>query len=81
MSLISERRCFPEAWMSFRVGEKLRFVLAGASSCRLLSSISWNRRAFWMASADCVAKVRSSSMTSDENSPGVFLKTVRLPSR
>ena len=31
------------------------------SSCRLLSSISRNSRAFWMASADWVAKVSSSS--------------------
>src|SRR5262249_45680070 len=31
-----------------------------ASSCRLLSSISRKRRAFWMASADCMAKVCSS---------------------
>ena len=33
-----------------------------ASSCRLLSSISWKSRAFWIARADWVAKVRSSSI-------------------
>ena len=43
-----------------------------ASSCRLLSSISRNSRAFWMASADCVAKVFSRSMTSGANSPGAL---------
>ena len=40
-----------------------------ASSCRLLSSISRKSRAFWMASADCVAKVFSRSITSGANSP------------
>ena len=39
------------------------------SSCRLLSSISRNRRAFWIARADWVAKVRRSSMTSGANAP------------
>src|ERR1700730_13271967 len=28
-----------------------------SASCRLLSSISWNRRAFWIASTDWAAKV------------------------
>ena len=32
-----------------------------ASSCRLFSAISRKSRAFWMASADCVAKVFRSS--------------------
>ena len=41
------------------------------SSCRLLSSISRNSRAFWMARADWVAKVLRSSTTSAVNSPGV----------
>ena len=40
------------------------------SSCRLLSSISRKSRAFWIARADWVAKVFSSSMTSGGNSPG-----------
>ena len=35
-----------------------------ASSCRLFSSISRKSRAFWMARADWVAKVRSSSIVS-----------------
>ena len=51
-----------------------------ASSCRLLSAISRNRRAFWMAKADWVAKVRSSSTTSGGNSPVAFRMTVRAPS-
>ena len=50
-----------------------------ASSCRLLSAISRKRRAFWMASADWVAKVWSSSMTSGANAPGVFRLTVSPP--
>ena len=41
-----------------------------ASSCRLLSAISRNRRAFWMASADWVAKVWSNSITSGPNVSG-----------
>ena len=41
------------------------------SSCRLLSSISWNSRAFWMARADWAANVRSSSTVRPANSPGV----------
>ena len=40
------------------------------SSCRLFSSISRYSRAFWIASADCVAKLFSSSITSGSNSPG-----------
>ena len=40
------------------------------SSCRLFASISRNSRAFWMASADCVANVFSSSITVGSNSPG-----------
>ena len=40
------------------------------SSCRLLSSISRKSRAFWMASADCVANVLRRSITSGANSPG-----------
>ena len=43
-----------------------------ASIWRLLSSISRNSRAFWIASTDWVAKVFRSSMTSGRNSPGVF---------
>ena len=50
--------------------------------CRLATS-SWleQRRAFWMASADWVAKVRSSSMVSGGKSPGAFRVTARPPSR
>ena len=39
-----------------------------ASSCR-------KSRAFWMASADCVAKVRSRSAVSVGKSPGLFRLT------
>ena len=42
------------------------------SSCRPLSSISRKSRAFWMASADCVAKVLRRSITCGANSPAVF---------
>ena len=48
-------------------------------SSRLLASISRNRRAFWMASADWVAKVFRTSITSGENSPGAFRIKDRLP--
>ena len=50
-----------------------------ASSSWLLSPSSWKRRAFWIARADCVAKVLSSSMTSGGNSPGAFRLTDRPP--
>ena len=50
-----------------------------ASSCRLLSSISRNSRAFWMARADWVAKVCSSSIVSAGNSPGALRLTTRPP--
>src|SRR5215471_6083720 len=53
--------------------------LLASSSSRPLSSISRNRRAFWMARADWVAKVLSSSTISAENSPGVFRMRIRLP--
>ena len=42
------------------------------SSWRLLSAISRKRRAFWIASADWVANVFRSSMTSGGNSPGAL---------
>ena len=51
------------------------------SSCRLLSPISRKSRAFWMASADWVAKVFSSSITSGANSPARFRFTTSPPSR
>ena len=51
------------------------------SSWRLFSSISRKSRAFWMARADWVANVRSSSMTSGANAPVAFRITVRPPSR
>jgi hypothetical protein len=44
-----------------------------------LSAISRKSRAFWIARADWVAKVWSSSMTSGANAPGVFLLTVSPP--
>src|SRR5512132_3996032 len=38
-----------------------------ASSCRLLSAISWKSRAFWLASTDCVATVwRGSRLASPD---------------
>ena len=49
------------------------------SSWRLLSAISRNSRAFWIARADCVAKVFSTSITSGEYSPGSFRVRDRLP--
>ena len=51
------------------------------STSRLFSSSWRKRRAFWMASADWVAKVWSSSTTSGGNSPGVFRFTTRPPTR
>ena len=41
------------------VGEELRLVLARHSSCWPFSSISLNRRAFWIASTDWAANVCS----------------------
>ena len=42
------------------------------SSWRLLSSISWNSRAFWIASTDCAAKVCNRSTVFLGNSPGAL---------
>ena len=50
-----------------------------SSSCRLLSSISWNNRAFWMANADCAAKVLMKSTVFLANSPGVRRRTTSMP--
>src|SRR5690348_12281652 len=50
-----------------------------SSSWRLLSSISWNNRAFWMASADCAAKVLMRSTVFFANSPGVRRRTTSMP--
>src|SRR5262245_8269524 len=52
-----------------------------ASSWALLSAISRNRRAFWMASADCVAKVRRRSTVAGGNSPGALRFTAKPPRR
>ena len=52
---------------------------SATSSWRLFSSISRNSRAFWMASADWVPKVFSSSTVSGGNSPGVLRLTTRPP--
>src|SRR6516165_6589060 len=49
------------------------------SSCRLLSSISWKRCAFWIANTDCAAKVCSRSIVCLGNSPGLFRRTKRAP--
>ena len=43
-----------------------------ASSCRPLSSISRNSRAFWIARADWVAKVWRRFTTSGANAPGLL---------
>ena len=57
-------------------------MLARNSDLWRLATSSWRkRRAFWMASADCVAKVRSRSTVSGGKSPGVFRLTTRLPIR
>jgi hypothetical protein len=113
MSLISDSRCVPEAWMSRRYSACLSFsspnmrsfstsenpmiAFSGVrsscdmfarnsdlcrlatSSCRLLSAISRKSRAFWIASADWVAKVFSTSITSGGYSPGAFRVRDRLP--
>ena len=50
-----------------------------ASICRLLSSISRNSRAFWIAKTDWVAKVFRSSITSGRNSPVDFRRTTKAP--
>ena len=64
------------------VGEELALVPAGDfRAARLLSAISRKSRAFWMASADCVAKVCRSSMTSGANAPVVLRITVSPPSK
>jgi hypothetical protein len=49
------------------------------SSCRLFSSISRCRRAFWIARADWLAKVPASSTTLSGNSPGADRATTRPP--
>ena len=49
--------------------------------CWLAPSSCLNSRAFWMAKAHCVAKVRSSSTVSGEKSPGVCRLTTMLPIR
>ncbi len=51
-----------------------------ASSSRLFCSISRNRRAFWMASADCVANVFMRSITSAAKPPGPLRLTASAPS-
>ncbi len=50
-----------------------------ASSSRLLSSSSLNRRAFWMAIADWAASVFRRSTTSGAKRPGFFRATARPP--
>ena len=44
--------------------------LFAISSCWLLSWISWNSRAFWIAIAAWSAKVCSSAISFSENAPG-----------
>src|SRR6266853_1027301 len=46
---------------------------SASSSWRLLSPISRKRRAFWIATADWLAKVLRRSMTAGENYPVVLL--------
>ena len=57
---VADDRVQRRAQLVRHVGQELRLVPAGSSSWRLLSSISRNSRAFWMASADWLAKVCSS---------------------
>src|SRR3972149_4377324 len=65
------------SWDMFaRNSDLCRFA---TSSCRPWSSSARKRRAFWMASADWVANVWSSSTTSDGNSPGALRFTTRPP--
>ena len=61
--------------------EEVRLVPARRFELPPFSAISRNRRAFWIASADCVAKVFSSSTTSGANAPGAFRLTSSPPSR
>src|SRR6516164_74917 len=49
------------------------------SSWWLLSSISWNSRAFWMASADCAAKVLIKSTVFCGKEPGALRRTTSVP--
>ena len=49
------------------------------SSCRLLSPISLNRRAFWIASTDWAAKVCSRLTVVPGNSPGALRRTTSAP--
>ena len=50
-----------------------------ASICRLFSSISRNSRAFWIARADCVAKVCRRFTISVEKLPASLRQTVKAP--
>jgi hypothetical protein len=61
------------------VGQELRRVLAGDFELATLFGNSRKSRAFWMANADCVAKVRSSSIVSAEKSAGRLRDTTRHP--
>ena len=55
------------------------FSWLATSSCWLFSLISWNRRAFWMASTDWPAKVCSSVTTDGENSPATLRRITSAP--
>ena len=62
------------------VGQELRLVLARHLELRGSSARSrWNRRALWMASADCVAKVCSRLTVSGANAPGLRRRTISAP--
>ena len=61
------------------LARKFDLCRLATSSCLPFSAISRNRRAFWIAIADCVAKVLSSSTTSGANAPGVLRFTVSAP--
>jgi len=56
-------------------------VLAGDFELAALIGEFSEKAAFWMASADCVANVRSNSMVSGGKSPGAFRVTARQPIR
>src|SRR5215217_3329042 len=53
--------------------------LLAISISRLFSSISLNKRAFWIASTDCAAKVWRRSMVDLGNKPGSRRRTTRAP--
>ena len=59
-----------------------RKALLASLAVSAAARASWaclNRRTFWIASADCEARVVNRSSTSDVNGPGVLRSTVSAP--